>query len=106
MTDKISGFSTSEPIAPVKGSNSSGVVTEKPQGDSSASNVATSQTGDQLTLTDSARTLQKIEEVVAKAPVVNSDKVSAVKQALASGSYKIDPARVADKLLKFESGLK
>jgi negative regulator of flagellin synthesis FlgM len=106
VTDKISGFSTSEPIAPVKGSNSSGVVTEKTQGDSSASNVATSQTGDQLTLTDSARTLQKIEETVAKAPVVNSDKVSAVKQALASGSYKIDPARVADKLLKFESGLK
>jgi len=105
VTNKISGFSTSEPIAPVKGSNSGGVVTEKSQGESPA-NVSSSQTGDQLTLTDSARALQKIEETVAKTPVVNADKVSAVKQALSSGTYQIDPARVADKLLKFESGLK
>jgi negative regulator of flagellin synthesis FlgM len=105
VTNKISGFSTSDPIAPLKGSNSSGVVTEKSQGDSSAS-VSSSQAGDQLTLTDSARTLQKFEEAVAKTPVVNADKVSAIKQALSSGTYQIDPARVADKLLKFESGLK
>jgi negative regulator of flagellin synthesis FlgM len=105
VTNKISGFSASEPIAPVKGSTSGGVVTEKSQGESSAS-VATAQSGDQLTLTDSARTLQKIEETLAKTPVVNADKVSAVKQALSAGTYQIDPARVADKLLKFESGLK
>ncbi len=105
MTNKISGFSTSDPVAPLKGSGSSGVVTEKSQADSSAS-VSSGQGGDQVTLTDSARTLQKIEEAVARTPVVNADKVSAVKQALSSGTYQIDPARIADKLLKFESGLK
>src|SRR5271165_3684214 len=99
VTDKISGFSTPEPIAPVKGSNSSGVVAEKPQGDSSTSAGSTSQTGDHVTLTDSARALQKIEEAVAKTPVVNTEKVAAVKQAVNSGTYKIDAARVADKLL-------
>ncbi len=107
MTDKISSYSASEPIAPVKGSNSNGVVTDKPQqGDSAAAGVATSQTGDTVTLTNSARSLQKIEETVAKAPVVNAAKVAAVKHAINSGNYQIDAGRIADKLLQFERGLK
>ncbi len=106
MTDKISAYSTAEPIAPVKGSNGGGVVTAKSQGDASTTNVAASQAGDTVTLTDSARSLQKIEEAVAKAPVVNASKVAAVKQAISSGTYQIDPSRIANKLLQFESGLK
>ena len=106
MTDKISGFSTAEPVAAVKGSNSSAVVSEKPQGESLTSTGSPALTGDHVTLTDSARALQKIEEAVAKAPVVNSQKVAAVKHSVSSGSYQIDAARVADKLLKFERGLK
>jgi negative regulator of flagellin synthesis FlgM len=106
VTDKISGFSTAEPVAPVKGSSSSAVVSEKPQGDSPTPAGSTGLSGDHVTLTDSARALQKIEEAVAKAPVVNSQKVAAVKQSVSSGSYQIDAARVADKLLKFERGLK
>ena len=107
MTDKISAYSTSEPIAPVKGSNSNGVVADKPQqGESSAAGVSASQTGDTVTLTSSARSLQKIEETVAKAPVVNAAKVAAVKQAINSGNYQIDAGRIADKLLQFERGLK
>lgn len=107
MTDKISAYSTSEPIAPVKGPNSNGVVTDKPQqGENSAARVATSQSGDTVTLTNSARSLQKIEETVAKTPVVNAAKVAAVKQAINSGNYHIDAGRIADKLLQFERGLK
>jgi negative regulator of flagellin synthesis FlgM len=105
VTDKISSYSASEPIAPIKGSNSNGVVTDKSQqGDSAA--PAASQTGDTVTLTNSARSLQKIEETVAKAPVVNAAKVAAVKQAINSGNYQIDAGRIADKLLQFERGLK
>ena len=33
VTDKISGISTAEPLAPIKGSNSNGVVTDKSQGE-------------------------------------------------------------------------
>jgi negative regulator of flagellin synthesis FlgM len=106
VTDKISGFSTAEQVAPVKGSNSGAVVADKSQGDSSGTTASTSQTGDQLTLTESARSLQKIEAAVAKAPVVNTEKVAAVKQAIGSGTYQIDAGRIAGKLLHFESGLK
>jgi negative regulator of flagellin synthesis FlgM len=104
VTDKISSYSTAEPIAPVKGSNSS-VVADKPQGEASAASAPTAQASDTVTLTNSARTLQKIEEAVAKAPVVNAAKVAALKHAVHSGTYQIDAGRVADKLLQFERGL-
>ena len=106
MTDKISGYSTAEPVAPIKGSNSNTVVADKSQGEASAAGASTSQTGDTVTLTDSARSLQKIEEAVAKAPVVDASKVAAVKQAVDSGTYQINADRVADKLLQFERALK
>ena len=107
MTVKISAYSTAaEPVAPVKGSNSNSVVADKSQGEASGAGASTSQTGDTVTLTSSARSLQKIEEAVAKAPVVNASKVAAVKQAVHSGTYQVDAARVADKLLQFERGLK
>jgi len=106
VTDKISAYSAAEPIAPVKGSNSNSVVADKAQGEASAAGTPAAQTGDTVTLTDSARSLQKIEEAVAKAPVVNASKVAAVKQAIHSGTYQVDAGRVAEKLLQFERGLK
>jgi negative regulator of flagellin synthesis FlgM len=100
---KINGFTTSDPIAPPKGSSSGGVVADKSQ--SEANNVA-SQTGDHVTLTTSARSLQKLSEAIAQAPVVNTDKVASVKQAVGNGTYQVDSRRVADKMLQFEKGLK
>jgi negative regulator of flagellin synthesis FlgM len=80
-------------------------VTGKSQGEGSAAPAA-AQANDHVTLTDSARSLQKIEEAVAKTPVVNAGKVAAVKQAISSGNYQVDAGRVAGKLLKYERGLK
>jgi negative regulator of flagellin synthesis FlgM len=100
---KISGFTPSEPIAPPKGSSTGGVVADKSQ--SEQAGVA-SQTGDQVTLTTSARSLQKLSEAIAQAPVVNADKVASIKQAVNSGSYQVDSRSVADKMLQFEQGLK
>jgi negative regulator of flagellin synthesis FlgM len=104
VTDKISGISTAEPVAKPAGSGS-GVVADKSQAEGSAAPAAAPST-DHVTLTDSARSLQKIEEAVAKAPVVNADKVATVKHAISAGNYKIHAARVAGKLLKYERGLK
>ncbi len=103
MTHKISGYSTTEPVLPVKGSGSS--VADKSQSDSAAAS-APAQSADQLTLTSSARSLQKAEETIAKTPVVDTAKVESVKQRLSAGTYQIDAARVADKLVQYERGLK
>lgn len=106
MTAKISAFSTAEPIAPVKGSNSNAAVTGKSQSDAAAAAASTSQSGDTVTLTNSARSLQQTEAAIANTPVVNAAKVASIKQAINSGTFQIDAGRVADKLLQFEKGLK
>jgi negative regulator of flagellin synthesis FlgM len=82
-------------------------IADKASGDDTSAAAAPGAQGtDHLTLTDSARSLQKIGEAIAKAPVVDSAKVAAVKQAVNSGTYQIDAGRVADGLLRFERGLK
>ncbi len=107
MPAKISGYSTSEPLAPPKGPSTGGVAADKTQADAAAaSSASTAQTGDQVTLTSSARSLQKLSDAVAQAPVVNAAKVSSIKQALANGTYQVDSGRVADKMIQFENGLK
>jgi negative regulator of flagellin synthesis FlgM len=105
VSNKISGYAAGEPLAPIKGSNTQGAVADKSQGEASAPATA-AQSADHVTLTNSARFLQKVEESVAKAPVVDTAKVASVKQAVQSGTYHVDAGRVADKLLQFESGLK
>ncbi len=105
MPAKISGYSTSGPLVPSKGSGAGGVAADKTQADAATPSAA-AQAGDQVTLTTSARSLQKLSDAIAHTPVVNTDKVSSIKQALSNGTYKVDTARVADKLIRFESGLK
>ena len=105
MTDKISAFSTADPVAALKGSSGNGVVTDKSQGEASAANAPAPQAGDTVTLTNSARSMQMIEAAVANAPVVNSSKVAAIKQAVNSGTYQVNAGQVADKMLQFEREL-
>jgi negative regulator of flagellin synthesis FlgM len=101
VPSKISGYNATQPLAPVKG-----VAADKAAVDDTSTAAQAAKSTDHLTLTESARSLQKIGEAIAKAPVVNATKVAAVKQALSSGSYQIDAGRVADGLLQFERGLK
>jgi negative regulator of flagellin synthesis FlgM len=102
---KISGYPTSEPLAPLKGTSTGNVAADKSQTDASASS-SSSQTGDHVTLTSAAQSLQKLSEAIAQTPVVNASKVASIKQAVNGGTYQVDSDRVADKMLQFESGLK
>lgn len=62
-------------------------------------------TSDRVSLTDQASQLQALEAQIASLPVVDTQRVHAVQHSIATGSMQIDPASVADKLLKFEAGL-
>ncbi len=106
MPGKITGYTSSEPLSPPKGAVTGSVVPEKLPVESAPGTAAAAQSGDQLTLTPSARSLQKLADAVAAAPAVDAAKVAAVKQALANGTYAIDSKRIADKLLKLDGSLK
>ncbi len=58
--------------------------------------------GDSVDLTDGARQLQELQSAVAATPVVDGNRVAALREAIANGSYQIDPQRIADGLLAHE----
>ena len=61
--------------------------------------------GDQLKLSSQAAQLQALEAEIANLPVVDTQRVQDVQRTLATGSFQVEPARVADKVLTFEAGL-
>ncbi|MGA2707540.1 MAG: flagellar biosynthesis anti-sigma factor FlgM [Steroidobacteraceae bacterium] len=106
MTNKISGYNSSEALTPVQGSGSNSPVADKTQPSTPAASPQATPAADQVTLTGSARTLQKLSAALANAPVVDSAKVASVKQAVQNGTYTVNNGSVADKLLQFDSELK
>jgi len=106
VQNKITGFSPTD-AATLAGAGGSQAADKVPVGASTAAAAAPSVAGtDTATFTGSARTLQKLGEVLANTPVVNADKVSAIKQALQNGSYRVNATSVADKLLQYDGDLR
>lgn len=62
-------------------------------------------TTDQVSLTPTAQQLRGLEQQIADQPVVDSQKVNAVKEALANGSFEINPERIATKMMSLEKAL-
>jgi negative regulator of flagellin synthesis FlgM len=101
MSTKITGYGT--PTTVVTGSSRSGGV-ERFAGDAPQSGPA-SPGGDSVTLTNSARTLQKLSDAIAASPVVDGNRVEAVKSQIAQNTYKVDSLKVAAKLLASDQEL-
>ncbi len=60
---------------------------------------------DTVSLTDTATQLQSLQQTLADAPVVDNDRVSALKAAIAEGSYNVDPTELANNMINFEQQL-
>jgi negative regulator of flagellin synthesis FlgM len=63
------------------------------------------QTGDTVSVTEAAKQLQSLENSLESLPVVDSQRVEAIRTAIANGDYEIDPEKVAEKLMSFEGML-
>ena len=57
---------------------------------------------DSITFTDTAVSLQRMHSVLRDLPIVNKERVSAIRDEINAGVYRIDHARVAEKLFAFE----
>jgi len=75
--------------------------TNSPSGDAAAT-----QTGsDRVSLTGEARQLQELETRLASQPVVDSQRVEAVRSAVENGTFTINPERIAEKMMSLEEAL-
>ncbi|MCG7872315.1 MAG: flagellar biosynthesis anti-sigma factor FlgM [Candidatus Thiodiazotropha lotti] len=91
----------------LKGTGKSGKAkgSGKAQGGKAATAASTTGGGDSLNITGDAGKLQELEGRIANMPIVDAQKVEAVQQALANGSFTIDPQTCADKMLAMELSL-
>lgn len=101
MTEKINGqgFRPSDTASTRRADSAKPAAREEGKSPAAGGEVAM---GDTVNITASGLLMSKLEEIVQRAPVVDADRVAAIKDAIASGSYQIDDQRVADRLLKFE----
>lgn len=65
-----------------------------------------SSTADTVSISDNAASLGKMDNVSDAKPVVDMQRVEQIKQAIDNGSYEVDPKKIADKMMQFESILK
>ena len=101
MTEKING----QGFRPAESAGARRSEAAKPAGNSAASRSGAADQApskDTVSITQSGLLMSKLEEIVHGTPVVDSERVAALKDAIASGAYEIDDQRVADRLLKFE----
>lgn len=103
MSMEINGSSGRPPIETPDGQAADKVGNPNNNGYGTANTARGS--ADTLSLTNKATQLQELEARIAELPVVDTQRVQDVQHALATGTHQIEPARVADKLLSFETGL-
>jgi negative regulator of flagellin synthesis FlgM len=106
VTNKIDGYQSTQPLVSSSAKAAKGAVVDKTGINLRSGESAEGSGADQLTLTQSARSLQQLAAAVANAPAVDAKKVESTKLAISSGTYKVDAGAVADKLLQYEKLLK
>lgn len=62
--------------------------------------------GEQVNLSNSVKNIQQVEAEIRAMPEVNDATVERIRNAIASGEYKIDYEKLAGKMLNFEDTLK
>lgn len=60
---------------------------------------------DAVSLSSQSKAIGEMHNEMASSPSFDSAKVAAIKEAIANGSYKVDPEKLADNMIKFENEL-
>jgi len=101
MAIEINGHTSSQ----LTGTGEGKAIQQSRTSNGKENNIGISSQQDVLSLTDTAALLQKLQQKIADLPVVNDQKVAAIRQQIANGNYQIDAGRVATKMMAFERAL-
>ncbi|MEZ9059578.1 flagellar biosynthesis anti-sigma factor FlgM [Vibrio pelagius] len=80
--------------------------------DSSSSQTSSSEASakpaskDAVSLSQQSKAIGQMHQDMAAQPSFDQVKVAAIKEAIANGSYTVDPEKLADNMIKFENELK
>ncbi len=99
------GGSNSRPSPSALESGKSQATTQASSARGGASARSSSGGSDEVKLSNQAAQMQALEAEIANLPVVDTQRVQDVQRTIATGSFQIEPAQVADKMLTFEAGL-
>jgi len=101
MPDKINGQGF-RPLDTAGARRSGG----SPRPDAAASTSSGSAgSSEQVDVTSSSLLLNRLEEALQSSPAVDAQRVRAVRDAIASGTYQIDAALIAEKIIQLEQDL-
>lgn len=95
-----SGANDARSVSESRGNRVAGVASEG-RGNAAAG----SGTGDQVTLTATARQLSDLAQTVSDQPTVDSSRVEALQAAIQEGRYEVNPERIAAQLMRTENSL-
>ncbi len=100
MPNDISGINSGRPQQ--SGDRS---VTSLRRDDSSTTQQRTSSagSGDTVSITDMASRLKSLESKLESQPAIDQSRVDKVRDAISRGEYRVNPDRVADKMMDFEA---
>ncbi|MEO0971724.1 MAG: flagellar biosynthesis anti-sigma factor FlgM [Pseudomonadota bacterium] len=108
MNDKISGPGSSRFPTYTGGTGATNRGAARAPANSGANTPgqarAQSSTDDAVSLTGDAELLQALDAQIAATPSVNAARVAEVRTALSNGEYRVNPERIASKLLEVEGG--
>lgn len=99
MADRINGYGRNGDVAAAR---ARGVERAERQ---AADRADAARREDDVRFTDTAAALQRAELRLRSQPDVDAARVEALRQRLESGDYRVDAARVAERLLRFERSL-
>ena len=99
MSGKINGVNSSSPPPAAPATSGAG---QRAAATSSPAAGATGGATDSVQITDTASYLATAEQTLSDVPVINSARVAEASDALANGTYKVSPERIANQLLQFE----
>lgn len=91
------GPDTSNPIERIRGGT--------PVGTPTAGTPSSTSADLSVHITSSAHVLASLSQAVNNTPDIDESRVAAVQQAIASGQYKINPERIANRLVQLDQDL-
>ncbi len=98
MANDISGINSSRS----QQTNERSVTGAKKESTNSSPS-STSSGSDKVSLTDTAERLKALEHQLSQQPEIDNKRVSNMQDAISNGKYKVDPERIAEKMIDFEA---